>query len=73
MLKEMRAEPSAKQRDVSKLPDEMRAKFSELESALDFKNKVGLLNWFVHSMRPEALNYLEKENIIQNMQPSDKT
>lgn len=51
----------------------MRAKFAELESALDFKRKVDLLNWFVDSLRPEALNYLEKENIIQTMADQDKT
>lgn len=39
---------------------------------LTVKEKTDVLSWFVDNMRQEVLNYFEKENLVQDMQETEK-
>jgi hypothetical protein len=42
------------------------------EKSLDFHQRSELLSWFVDSMRSEVLNHFETENLLQDMENSEK-
>lgn len=57
---------------LDKLPPEINEKFELIKKPLDFHQKSELLSWFVDSMRAQVLNHFETENLLNEMEDSEK-
>jgi hypothetical protein len=57
---------------LSKLPDNLKAKFNKVQEPMTLREQKELLRWMVDSMKLEVLSYFDENQLIQEMQEESR-